>query len=84
MKLVVVKWLDSTSFNYWTTKEGTQKAGLELCYSSGFLVEDGDEFLTIAVITTKDKKNYSTWVNIPKGCVKAMEIIREVDWNEDD
>ena len=81
MQIVLVKWKDSTTFGLWASKEGVDESKCRICYASGFLVTENDKQVTVALLTSEDKEDFSNWVNIPIENVIELAVIKEVDWD---
>ncbi len=81
MQIALVKWKDSTTFGHWAGKDDVDESRCRICYAAGFLVTENDEQVTVALLTSEDKGDFSNWVNIPIENVMEIARIKEVDWN---
>ena len=82
MKIVLVKWKDATTFGEWKSADAVDKTKFQVCYAAGFLVTENTEVVTIALLTSEDKENFSNWINIPSECVLELTTMCETDWVE--
>lgn len=80
MKVVVAKWQDSTTFGHWSSSNVVDESSLRICYAAGFLVTENSKLITIALLTSEDKEDFCSWINIPAGDVLELTVIKEVDW----
>lgn len=81
MQIVLVKWKDSTTFGHWSSAEFVDQSRCRLGYAAGFLVTEDDTKITVALLTSEDREDFSNWVNIPIESVIEIVKIKEVDWN---
>ena len=84
MQLVVVKFLDSTTFDHWAAKEDVDKSKCKVCFAVGLLVEENDNITKVALLCSLDKESFSNWVDIPTPCVLSCEVLKEIDWEVKD
>lgn len=84
MKLVLAKVQDLTTFNHWTAREEAEVSKFKVCYVSGLLISEDENMVRIALLCSKEKDAFSDWINIPRGDVLELEVIKEVDWGEDE
>ncbi len=80
MKLVVVKFHDSTFFNDWAAAEVVDQSKPKTCYAAGWLVEENDNQVKLALMTTQDAGAFADWIVIPTGSVITIDEIKNVDW----
>ena len=80
MQIVLCKWKDSTTFGHWASKDTVDESGCRVCYAAGFLVTENDKQVTIALLASEDKEDFSNWANIPIENVMELDKIKEVDW----
>mgnify|MGYP001564771774 CR=1 FL=1 len=81
MKLVVVKFADPTTFGHWAAMEDVDTSQIRVCVAAGWLVEENDKYVKVALLLSKDKNEANSWIIIPGGCVLSMDEIKEVDWD---
>ncbi len=84
MKLVVVKWEDAVSESNWSSEDTVLKSTLKAVYTAGFLVRKDKKVISIALLMSDDKEDFSNWVNIPTSCVLSVDVIKEIDWEVKD
>ena len=80
MQLVVVKFRDPTTFDYWATVEETDKSKCNICFAVGLLLEENDDIVKVALLCSEDRHTFRGWVNIPGSSVLSCDVIKEVDW----
>lgn len=72
--LAVVEWVDIEHCGGWTNIDDCGLDGqLETNYSSGWMLEETEEHLTL--LSTTSKKNSLQQIYIPRGCVTKISII---------
>ena len=82
MKLVVVKFIDPTTFSHWATKNEVEGTHPRACYATGALLEGDDESLVrIALLSSDTKEEHCCWIVIPKKSIASIDVIKEVDWD---
>jgi len=75
MKLVRIEWLDAKGVSSeWENRKKMKRLKPSKCVSVGFLVDDGEEFKTIA--QTVEKDHILGRHTIPAGCIKKMRRLR--------
>ena len=73
MRLVLIEWLDAFSTDDWTSRKKLERApdfDKSVTSTVGWLMHDGDDFLT--VVPTKDKRNGACSMTIPRVCVQRI------------
>lgn len=80
MQLVVVKFVDPTTHSHWASLEEISKTKCRVCFAHGVLLEENEEKVTVALLSSDGKSHSSDWIDIPAGCVLSIEAIKEVDW----
>ncbi len=86
MKLVVVKFRDSTTFDHWAHKDEVDKSKCKVAIAIGLLWEETEEITKVVLLCSENKEHLSNWVVIPTPCVITCDVIKEIDWevpNED-
>ena len=83
-QVVVVKWIDSTTFEHWDTADAVDEGKLKTCYAFGLLVRQDDEVTSVALLATLDKNTKkleacSNWVNIPTVNVIRYQVVCELE-----
>ena len=67
-RLVMVDWIDATSYSGWRERKDFLKSPCVLCRTVGYLVGDDGECLKMAG-SCSDEGIYNDRSAIPKGCV---------------
>lgn len=80
MKIVLLKWIDSTLYNFWEDIEGAKERGCSVAYACGILAGETETEYLVATNLNEDKSCMGGWVAIPKGCVTDFEVVKKVDW----
>lgn len=80
MQLVVVKFRDPTTFDYWAPMDEVDKVKCKICYAAGFLIETNDDVTKVALLCSQDKEDIRSWVVVPTGCVLTCDVIQTIDW----
>lgn len=76
MKIVRIAWSDSKGITpEWEIKEDMGQLRPACVDSVGFLLEDRDDYVTIAQSDTDDQ--VLGRLTIPRGCIKEISVIRE-------
>ncbi len=81
MQTVLVKFKDPTTFGYWAHKDTVDQSRSRVCYASGLLITENEEQVTVALLSSEDKEDFSNWINIPIENVIELAKIKEVDWD---
>ena len=82
MQLVIVKFLDPTTFGHWATMEELTQSGCRVCIAAGWLIEQTDDMVKVALLTTKEKDSVSNWVNIPVVAILSIDVIKDISLEE--
>ena len=80
MQVVMVKFRDPTTFDYWATMDEIDKSEPRVCYACGFLIEENDDVTKVALLLSEDREIGRDWITIPTSCILSCEVIKEVDW----
>ena len=81
MQIVLVKFQDPTTQHHWSNKQEVDESVCRVCVACGFLFEENDKFVKVALLCSEDKETWSDWITIPMGCVLSIDKIKEVDWD---
>ena len=84
MKIVAVKWIDSTTFNFWAGKEFVMDSTCREAYTVGILVGEDELKLTVALISSEDHEDFAGWVNIPQGCILERMELGDLEFEEEE
>jgi hypothetical protein len=71
----LVKWLDAESIDAWTEKDQVDHS-LAPIVSIGWVIQQGDESLTIALNHDEKNESFSCMMKIPKGMVLSVQSIK--------
>lgn len=71
--IVLIEWVDSKGMERWEYLNEIESMPPCLCYSVGFLVEDGKEYKTIALGVSDTQVLGRT--TIPSGCIKNIKTL---------
>uniref|UniRef100_A0A6M3L0A7 Uncharacterized protein n=1 Tax=viral metagenome TaxID=1070528 RepID=A0A6M3L0A7_9ZZZZ len=74
MQIVEVEWLDICAHHGWDSK-AHNRAGVSNCKSTGYLVHNGKNHITIAQ-SLSDNENVADKLSIPRNCVKAIKRLK--------
>lgn len=78
VKLVMVRWTDTAGLHGWASREERLRdTGLAECVTVGFVLEDNDQYLTVAE-SLSDDDHVGCTSSIPKSAITAVETLREV------
>jgi len=81
MQVVLVKFLDPVTCGHWSSLAEMEETKPRLCVACGLLWTENNEIVRVGLLADADKESASDWITIPAGCVKSVEVIKEVDWN---
>ena len=81
MKVVLVKFQDPTTHDQWVLMSGVDQSLPRLGFACGFLLEENDKVVKVALLLGQDKEIVSNWIDIPAGCVVSIHELKEVDWS---
>lgn len=72
MRRVEVIWIDSTSFDAWSSVEEHLDCGHEIS-TMGYHVDDVGDFMILVMNIDRDGGDCSMSMRIPKGCIKRVK-----------
>lgn len=79
VKVIVVTFLDSATYNGWTSEEEVLKTKPKVCVASGVLVSASESTIKVALLsslsTEGDKESYSNWIDIPVSCILSKKVV---------
>ena len=70
-KIVFIEWLDSTGMERWEYLDEIEPIPPCSCYSVGFLIEDNNDYKTLALGLSETQVLGRT--TIPTGCIKSIK-----------
>ena len=76
MKIVLVNWLDSNSNSAWHNITEAKHLRPSPCVTIGYVLEDTEEYITIASSFATENDSVSDVICIPKFAVQSIETIR--------
>ena len=79
MQIVIVKFLDPTTFHDWVPIDFLDHSKPKLCEACGLLWEENEDVVKVGLLTDEDKETASDWIVIPVGCVKSIEVVKELE-----
>ena len=78
MNMVLVEWDDAYSSGGWhVARSGVDR--VSVCTTVGLLIEETNQRLTIAQNFSSTSGNIADTINIPKGCIKRIRILKLKD-----
>ena len=69
--IVLIEWGDSKGVTSWEDLEGLEAMLPVLCYSVGFLIDDNEDYKTIAIGLGGNQ--ILGRLTIPSGCIKSIK-----------
>ena len=84
MRIAVVKFSDPTTFDRWGTSDEVEKAECYQCTACGYLIEETDKVIKVALLRGQAGRHWSNWVVIPTGAVSSVRIIESVEDDDPD
>ena len=76
MKIVKVNWLDSNSNGGWHDITSAKHIRPSLCITIGYVIDEADDYITIASSLAVINDSVSDVMCIPKFAVSSIETIR--------
>lgn len=73
--LVKLEWIDAETDHGWESAD-EKNPTVPLVTTVGFLIKDTEELVSIAS-TVGDDRSHNSRINIPKGMVKTMTVLRK-------
>ena len=70
-EIVLIEWQDSKGMERWEYLDEIEPMPPGVCYSVGFLIEDGQDYKTIA-LGLSDTQVLGR-MTIPSGCIKSIK-----------
>ncbi len=75
MKMVIVEWIDSESFDEWEDQHGDD-GDLPVIRSIGFLKSETDKYVTLVLSWDSTNEKVATKMKIPKVAIQAMRELK--------
>lgn len=75
MRLISVKWLDHSGFRHWVEKEQLMSAKPVVIQSVGWLVQETEDYVTIAASEDTEGK-FNDCNIIIRSCIQEMRNVR--------
>ena len=81
MKIVVCKFRDATTYNQWVCAHEIESSEARVCYAHGRLLEENDDVVKVALLSSDDGKAWSNWIVIPRSIILSVEVLKDDDDN---
>ena len=75
--IVLIEWVDSKGITTWEDLEGLEAMLPVACYSVGFLIDDNEDYKTLAL--GMGGNQVLGRLTIPSGCIKSIKKCRELE-----
>lgn len=84
MKLLLIEWLDSASFDSWTATDTLRKLKPSACQTVGFLLSEDEDYIVLAGSYAANSHNDSACgaMCIPKCCITSQREMTDAQSND--